>query len=255
MRKYVVFGLFALFTSLVPAFAGNPDACAEAICDSLLHPDAMAQDLPYDDGFVGEDFYSEEDEEEGGISSTAEAAPLVSADHLSIRGVFLNARKGDSYRVFDLPLSSGVRYKRVTVDFDLYLHKWVNPLFHGVMALRRNDRTLYAGLILRGDRAKTILDLGKEELARDKHSGPWRPRNNYHIRITTDVETRRVTVQVFQRGKLVHTLAGPLTTPDLSVSGGRKMRVDFGGTKVADGAYFPPYGWKYSNLVVQAERF
>ena len=34
-----------------------------------------------------------------------------------------------------------------------------------------------------------------------------------------------------------------------------KMRVDFGGTKVADGAYFPPVGWKYSNLKVKAEPF
>ena len=180
---------------------------------------------------------------------------MVSPDQLSFPGVFLNARKGDSYRAFDLPLAEGVRYKRVTVDFDLYLHKWVTPLFHGVTALRRNDRTLYAGLILRGDRAKTILDLGKDELERDKKSGPWRPRSNYHIRITTDAEARLVTLQVFQGGRLVHTLAGRMTTPDLSISGGRTMRVDFGGTKVADGAYFPPYGWKYSNLAVKAERF
>jgi hypothetical protein len=217
-----------------------------------------AQDLPRDDGFAGEDqgdHFGDEEEEGDASADESSAAAVVSADQLSFPGVFLNARKGNSYRTFDLPLSSGVRYKQVTVDFDLYLHKWVNPLFHGVMGLRRNDRTLYAGLILRGDRAKTILDLGKDELARDKHSGPWRQRSNFHIRITTDAQARRVTLQVFQGGRLVHTLAGPMTTPDLSVTGGRTMRVDFGGTKVADGAYFPPYGWKYSNLVVKAERF
>jgi len=198
--------------------------------------------------------YNEEVEEEE-ITGDALGAAVISPDRLSFPGVFLNARRGDSYRAFDLPLSAGVRYKRITVDFDLYLHKWVNPLFHGVMGLRRNDRTLYAGLILRGDRAKTILDLGKDELARDKKSGPWRPRSSYHIRIISDAEARRITLQVFQRGKLVHTLAGPMTTPDLAITGDRKIRVDFGGTKVADGAYFPPYGWKYSNLIVQAERF
>jgi hypothetical protein len=215
--------------------------------------DVAEGSVRYDD-FMGEDELSGDDEG-GDVSDDVMAAPVVSPDRLSLSGVFLNARKGDSYRTFDLPLSQGVRYKRVTVDFDLYLHKWVNPLFHGVMGLRRNDRTLYAGLILRGDRAKTILDLGKDEMARDKNSGPWRPRSNYHVRITTDAQARQVTLQVFQGGRLVHTLAGRMTTPDLSVSGGRKMRVDFGGTKVADGAYFPPYGWKYSNLTVQAERF
>ena len=200
--------------------------------------------------------YNEEVEEgEGEVTGDALGAAVINPDRLAFPGVFLNARRGNSYRAFDLPVAEGVRYKRITVDFDLYLHKWVNPLFHGVMGLRRNDRTLYAGLILRGDRAKTILDLGKEELARDKKSGPWRPRSNYHIRIISDAEARRITLQVFQRGKLVHTLAGPMTTPDLVITGGRKIRVDFGGTKVADGAYFPPYGWKYSNLVVQAERF
>lgn len=220
--------------------------------------DVTEEGLRYED-FMGEDQPSGEHEDEGGSSNDAAGAVVASPDRLSFRGVFLNARKGDSYRVFDLPLSQGVRYKRITVDFDLYLNKWVNPLFHGVMALRRtgdrNERALYEGLILRGDRAKTILDLGRDRLARDKKSGPWRPRSNYHLRITTDAAARLITLQVFQGGRLVHTLAGQMTTPDLVVTGGRKIRVDFGGTKVADGAYFPPYGWKYSNLVVQAERF
>lgn len=214
--------------------------------------DSAGEHVPAWEDFVAED-ESEEAADADGVDSYAEA--VVSPDRLTLPGVFLNARRGDSYRAFDLPLTQGVRYKRITVDFDLYLHRWVNPLFHGVMGLRRNDRTLYAGLILRGDRKKTILDLGKEELARDKKSGPWRPRSNYHIRLTTDAQARRVTLQVFQGGRLVHTLAGPMTTPDLRVTDGRKMRVDFGGTKVADGAYFPPFGWRYSNLTVQAERF
>jgi hypothetical protein len=31
------------------------------------------------------------------------------------------------------------------------------------------------------------------------------------------------------------------------------VRVDFGMAGVADGAYFPPIGWKYSNLKVTFE--
>lgn len=209
-----------------------------------------------DDGTVGDgigDFGDDQGEEEGESGDDSSAAAVISQDQLTVRGLFLNARKGNSYRMFDLPLRPGVRYKRITMDFDLYLHKWVNPLFHVVSALRRNDRTLYAGLILRGDRAKTVLDLGKDELARD--TGPWKQRSNYHIRVVTDAQAQRVTLEVLQGGRLVHTLSGPMTTRDLSVTSGTKMRVDFGGTKVADGAYFPPVGWKYSNLVVKAEPF
>ncbi len=240
------FYAYAVQLSAAGVSASGPSATLES---DLVE----ARDLADAAVSVPEEFYTGEDEEEEDVLVDPSAAAVVKPDQLSFPGIFLNARKGDSYRAFNLPLSPGVRYKRVTVDFDLYLHRWVNPLFHGVMGLRRNDKTLYAGLILRGDRAKTILDLGKEEMERTK--GPWRQRSNYHIRITTDAQTRRVTLQVFQGGKVVHTLAGAMTTPDLSVTGGRKMRVDFGGTKVADGAYFPPYGWKYSNLVVKAERF
>jgi hypothetical protein len=203
-------------------------------------------------GGTGEDETTDGGEDAGGTDdATGEA--VVGRDQLSFPGLFLNARQGNSYRVFDLPLRQGVRYKRITVEFDLYLNKWVSPLFHGVTALRRNDRTLYYGLILRGDRAKTVLDLGKEELARD--SGPWKQRTNYHIRMVTDAQAQRVTLEVLQGGRIVHTISGRMTTRDLLVSGGRKMRVDFGGTKVADGAYFPPFGWKYSNLNVKAEPF
>ncbi|HKH44773.1 MAG TPA: hypothetical protein VKM72_08925 [Thermoanaerobaculia bacterium] len=195
-----------------------------------------------DDGGAGDD--------EGG---DATGEPVVGQDQLSFRGLFLNARQGNSYRVFDLPLRPGVRYRQITVEFDLYLNKWVTPLFHGITALRRNDRTLYYGLIVRGDRAKTVLDLGKDEIARD--TGPWKQRTNYHVRLVTNAQDRKVTLELFQGGQLVHTLSGAMTTRDLMVSAGTKMRVDFGGTKVADGAYFPPYGWRYSNLTVKAEPF
>jgi hypothetical protein len=185
--------------------------------------------------------------------SDATGEPVVSQDQLSFPGLFLNARQGNSYRLFDLPLAPGVRYKRVTVDFDLYLNQWASPLFNCITSLRRTDRVLYYGLIVRGDRAKTVLDLGRDELARD--DGPWKQRTNYHIRMVTDAQTRRVTLQVFQGDRLVHTLSGAMTTRDLTVPAGKKMRVDFGIGKVADGAYFPPLGWRFSNLTVKAERF
>jgi hypothetical protein len=178
---------------------------------------------------------------------------VTGQDSLSFPGVFLAPRQGNSTRAFALPLRPGVRYRRVTVDFDLYLNKWQTPLFHAVTSLRRNDRTLYYGLILRGDRAKTILDLGHEQMA--KGEGPWKPRTQYHIRTETDAGTRTVTLKVFRGGNLVHTVSGRLVANDLSVPAGKKMSVDFGIGKVADGAYFPPYGWQYSNLTVRAEAF
>jgi hypothetical protein len=191
--------------------------------------------------------------EDGGGDDNGGGSTVATQDNVRHKGIFLNARQGDSYKAFELPLRPGVRYKKVTVDFDLYVNKWSTPLFHSIASLRRNDRTLYYGLLMRSDRRKTIIDLGRERTATGV--GPWAQRGNYHIRMTTDAQARSVKMEMFQGGKLVHTVSGPMTNWDLSVSAKTRMRVDFGATKVADGAYFPPFGWKYSNLAVKAETY
>jgi len=189
----------------------------------------------------------------GGGGGGAGGGPVTGQDTLSYSGIFLDAKQNDSTRAFTLPLRNGVSYRRITVDFDLYLNQWQTPLFHAVTSLRRNDRTLYNGLILRGDRAKTLIDLGREQMA--KGDGPWKERTQYHLRIETDAGNRTVTLRVFQGNAVVHTVTGPLVSTDLSVSNGKAISVDFGIARVADGAYFPPLGWKYSNLNVKAEPF
>src|SRR5262249_29974358 len=72
-------------------------------------------------------------------------------------GTYLVAKNGASYKEFTLPLVKDVRYKKATVDFDVFVDRFPQGLFAGVMSLRRNDRTLFYGLIIRGDRQKTIL--------------------------------------------------------------------------------------------------
>lgn len=202
-------------------------------------------------GGGGQEGGGDDDEETGGEDDGS--GPVAGQDSLTHGGVFLNARKDNSYRAFELPLRPGVRYKKVTVDFDLYVHNWSTPLFHSIASLRRNDRTLYFGLLMRSDRRKTILDLGRGRTAAGV--GPWNQRANYHFRMTADSQSRTVTMQMFQGGKQVHSVTGPMVNWDLSVSSKTRMRIDFGAPKVADGAYFPPYGWRYSNLAVKAETY
>jgi hypothetical protein len=171
----------------------------------------------------------------------------------SLPGTFLDARPDDSYRAYDLALRPGVRYKRLTVEFDLFLNRWQTPLFHAVTGLRRADKTLYYGLILRADRAKTVLDLGQGQLAKD-NGGLWQEGTQYRLRTTYDVEARQVTLEVYRGGSRVAVLSGPMTATDLRETS-RKVRIDFGIARVADGAYFPPVGWKFSNLKVTAVPF
>lgn len=170
-----------------------------------------------------------------------------------VPGTFLAARNGDSFKQYDLPLVNGVQYKKATVEFDLYVNRFPNGIFAGVTALRRNDRTLFFGMMVRGGRQKTILDMGvDDDVVTGNNGGPWRERTQYHVSFEYDTDTRRLTFKCFRNGALVETLTGDINHFDLSLNG-RIMRVDFGQTGIADGAYFPPIGWIYSNLRVVFE--
>ncbi len=184
---------------------------------------------------------------------------------LAVPGEFLRAKAGDSFKAYNLGLPLDVPYKKAEIEYDLFLARWRTPLFHGVSALRRLSRRrqeaiLYTGLILRGSSGfKTILDIGKDprtgegELIRSDR-GPWKQNTQYHLKLTYDVEAKRVTFQVFKAGQLLQTVAGPINNLNLSATEGKAVRLDFGQTGIADGAYFPPFGWVYSNLTVRVTK-
>jgi hypothetical protein len=165
-------------------------------------------------------------------------------------GTYLAAKQGASYKSFTLPLVDGVRYKKATVDFDMFIDRFPPGLFAGVMSLRRNDRTLFYGLIIRGDRQKTVLDMGvKDDVVTGGNGGPWAEKSNFHVNIDYDTVSGDLTFKVYQANNLVQTLVGRLNHPDL-VQNNNIMSIDFGMTGIADGAYFPPIGWTFSNLAV-----
>jgi hypothetical protein len=167
-------------------------------------------------------------------------------------GLYLLAKPGASFKQYDIPLVEGVRYKKATMDFDLYVDKFPNGIFAGVTAMRRTDRTMYYGLIVRGGRSKTIIDMGVTDDILDGNSGPWKERTNYHVTFDYDTVSGKLTFKLTRNGTLVETLTGPINHFDLSKNG-KVFRVDFGQNGVADGAYFPPIGWKFSNLKVVLE--
>jgi hypothetical protein len=84
------------------------------------------------------------------ISGVGNAGAVV----VEAPGLFFHAKVGDSFKQIDIPLVEGVRYKKATVEFDVYVDKFPNGIFAGVTSLRRTDRTLYYGLVVRGARSK-----------------------------------------------------------------------------------------------------
>ncbi|MGH9362105.1 MAG: hypothetical protein ACRD2T_09320 [Thermoanaerobaculia bacterium] len=174
-----------------------------------------------------------------------------------VPGVFLDAKPGDSFKVIDLPANPTTRYKKAIVEFDLR----VGPMtlgprnFYGVTSFRRNDRTLFYGLIVRDDRDKTILDMGVEDdIVTGSNGGPWKANSNYYVIFEYDTDTELLSFKLFRAGVLVEQLTGDINHTDL-IANNNLLRVDFGMKGIADFAYFPPIGWRYSNLKVTLETF
>lgn len=181
----------------------------------------------------------------------------------NLPGLFAN---GNNYSAFDLPLQNGVQYSRVRMEFDLYVDRWrlvhpLNPNFKTVASLRRSgssrfERVLYCGVLFKGSGDyRTILDMGAppgshEGTTIKSGKGPWKERSNYHVVLDYNADTRTVTFEAYEAGRLVQRLSGPLNAANISNEPGKSVRVDFSAPGVGDGAYFPTLGWRYSNLSV-----
>jgi len=165
-------------------------------------------------------------------------------------GTFLHAVPGNSAVEYPLPLPSGVKYSQAIIELDLFVGKFPDGLFAGVFAMRRQDRTLYYGMIIRGDRQKTILDMGLTDDVVTGGNGTWDENTNYHLKFLYDTAGRNLTLTVTKAGTVVQNLSsGHINHFDLS-NNGKAVTLDFGQDGIADGAYFPPIGWSFSNLQV-----
>jgi hypothetical protein len=197
---------------------------------------------------------------DGGACLDGDVQPQALPDGLegfALPGTFLEVRPDDLCRAYDVPLALGVKYRSITVDFDLDLDHWVTPNFHNITSLRRsgqkrNERILFYGVILKGDNRRTVLDLGKDSLK--KAFGPWQEETRYHISLSANVGSKKIDLNVYQGDDLVHSVSGKMTTKEIRSLVTNMVRVDFSSAGVADFAYFPPYGWKFSNLIVVATR-
>lgn len=178
------------------------------------------------------------------------------AEGFAIPGTFLDVKATDLCRAYEVPLRVGVAYKAIRVEFDMYLKNWVTPVFHNITALRRtgskrNERILVYGLIIRGDRRRTLLDLGNEKLVKEFH--PWKTETQYHVVMEANRSSKKVRMDVYEGETWSHGAQGKMTARELKSLGGDKVvKVDFSSSSVAFNGYFPPTGWVFSNLKVEA---
>jgi hypothetical protein len=173
-------------------------------------------------------------------------------------GLFFAPVQGDSALDVVLPLVPDRAYRKVTIDFDVNINKFT-PIFTGLVGMLhaggpRFGKTLYFGTFIRGARNKTLVDLGSPvvEPALRIYS-PWKQNALHHVTIVYDAEGATTRMLVTREGKTVMDAWGGAYNLDIA-DRGAPVRVSFGLNGVADNAYFPPIGWKFSNLKIQITR-
>lgn len=187
--------------------------------------------------------------------------PVEEVATLDVEGAFFSPVEGASYLEVALPLVPGVAYRRATIDFDLAVGDF-SPIFTGLLGMfhaggARFDKTLYFGTFARGLRDRSIFDQGIPVIeAAIQRNSDWTQGSNYHVRIFYDTEGGRMRWIVTEKEGLLRTI--------LAVESGifnfdladrdAPVYLAFGLPGVADNAYYPPIGWKFTNLAVRVER-
>lgn len=169
--------------------------------------------------------------------------------------------KTTSVKYYNLPLETGVRYRSITIEFDTTA-AWPpnDAFFRGLLGMWRNEpglrfgKTLYFGINERFDRSKLLVDLGTPyiEVMTKTGKAAFAGQKTYHFRIEINSDRQsfhqRVTTAA---GALVADMQSGLFNSDLVRRSGNTLIVGFGLPGIGDGAYAPPYGWKFFNVAIK----
>jgi hypothetical protein len=157
-----------------------------------------------------------------------------------------------------LPLVPNRAYRKVTIDYDVNIRDFT-PLFTGVLGMYhpggpRFGKTLYFGTFIRGNRARTLVDQGSPVVEPALKFGTgWKEGQTHHVSMVYDTEAGMLRFQASRNGTILSDYTGSVYNYDLA-DRGSPVRMTFGLQGIADGAYYPPAGWKFSNLRVVITR-
>jgi hypothetical protein len=189
-----------------------------------------------------------------------ETPPVDVVETLNVikNGVFFVPEVGNSALDVALPLVPERAYRKVTIDFDVFVTRFT-PIFTGLVGMLhaggpRFGKTLYFGTFVRGARSKTLVDLGSPVVEPAlRIASPWKENTMHHVTLVYDTEGATTQMKVTQGTKTVMDAFGGAYNLDVA-DRGAPVRVSFGLAGVADNAYFPPIGWRFQNLKIKIER-
>jgi len=161
---------------------------------------------------------------------------------------------------FVLPLEPNTRYRSIVIDFDVTAASPTNPAYYrGLIGMWRPQpslrfgKTLYFGVNERYDRGKLLIDLGTPyiEVMIKKAKAALVNKSTYHFHIEANADQKLLRqIVTTPAGVLVADMRAGLFNDDLRTLNGNTLIVGFGLPGIADGAYSPPFGFRFANITI-----
>jgi hypothetical protein len=190
--------------------------------------------------------------------------PTLGTKEVFVSNVSFQVTGTNSAKSFELPLAANTRYRSILIDFNVKAAPPTNPAyFRGLLGMWRPEgglrfgKTLYFGVNERHDRGKLMIDLGTPyiEILTKKSGVPMVSGSTYHFHIEVNSDERLLRQLVTNgAGQVVADMRSGLLNDDLITKNGKTVIVGFGLPGIADGAYSPPYGFKFTSIVISGYR-
>jgi len=186
--------------------------------------------------------------------------PTTGVKQAFVSGAGFRVTRDKPNQSFTLPLDANTRYRSLVIDFDATAADPTNEAYYrGLIGMWRPEpglrfgKTLYFGVNERFNRGKLLIDLGTpyiEVMIKKANSALISGRTyHFHIEANADQKLLRQVVTT-SGGAVVADMRAGLFNDDLKAKNGNTLIVGFGLPGVADGAYSPPYGFRFANITI-----
>ena len=178
--------------------------------------------------------------------------PGATGEIARLNGQFFRSSQNQGELRLPLEVPAGVDYDSMTVEFDMQTARFPTNLFTATAQLRRRGAggLYWAHTIRGGGRNKTLLDMGVGDgLVHQGANGKWAENAPYHIRVHYDTVAGRIDWHVTQGSRTVERINARIGRFDLRHDG-QGIDLIFGLSRAFDNAFFPPYNFRFSNLLV-----
>jgi hypothetical protein len=188
------------------------------------------------------------------------APPVAGTKQILVNNASFRSTKDKPGQSFVLPLEPNTRYRSIVIDFDATAADPTNAAYYrGLIGMWRPQpslrfgKTLFFGVNERFNRAKLLIDLGTpyiEIMTKKSNAGLVSGRTyHFHIEANADQKLLRQVVTT-AAGAVVADMRSGLFNDDLITKEGNTLIVGFGLPGIADGAYSPPYGFKFNKITI-----